>query len=88
MNKLYRLYCETCSYNKVTDGTDINLVEFKTSPVQGSFIKTMLDGKEVITNRKVINQTKRVKCPQCGRVITPKPVTTQLTKKEKEDDEN
>lgn len=67
--KYYRLYCEICGYNTVTDGSNINLVEHKRSKIQKEIPK--LDpatGKTVAATW--ITLPKKYKCPKCGRLIS------------------
>jgi hypothetical protein len=71
--KLYQLFCEMCSWKKLTDGTDVNLVEVITAPIPGGSPK-----KDPITNEIILpkskNQPKKYKCPNCGRIIIPKKI--------------
>lgn len=70
--KRYRLYCQHCHYNRFTDGTDVDdLVEVSFSKVQGNipYLDPMTK-KTVIPEFK--KRPKRFKCPDCGRMITPK----------------
>ena len=70
--KLYRLYCELCNYNRITDGTDIgDLVEYKRSKIQRNIPKIdPLDQK--VKEKDHIKLPKQYKCPKCGRLIKPK----------------
>lgn len=68
----YMLYCEICNWKKVSDGSDIKkMIELQTSPIPGS--PPTLDP---VTKKTIIHknkkQTRRFKCPQCGRVIIPR----------------
>lgn len=66
---LYRLYCEICNYNRVTDGTDLDdLVKYSRSPVQNQIPKW--NEKEKKTDPgKFQKLPKQFKCPKCGRLI-------------------
>ncbi len=76
---MYRLYCEACSYNKYTDGTDVSdLVEYKRSPIMTSIPK--FDKKTIPA--KFGKLPKQFKCPKCGRLISARKVNW------KEKDEN
>ena len=71
------LYCEICNWKKISDGSDIKeMIEIKTSPIPGG--SPVLDPitKETIVpkNKK---QTRRFKCPQCGRVVIPRKLRTE-----------
>jgi hypothetical protein len=68
---MYRLYCEICNYNKITDGSDVKLVEYKRSSVMSEIPKLDSITKK-ITQKTSIKLPKRFKCPRCGRLITPK----------------
>lgn len=67
--KYYKLHCEICGHNVVTDGTNIKLVEYKRSRIQKEIPK--LDpatGKTVESTW--LNLPKKYKCPKCGRLIS------------------
>lgn len=69
--KYYRLNCEICGYNSITDGSNTNLVEYKRSKVQKEIPK--LDpatGKTVTATWLTL--PKKYKCPKCGRLISPR----------------
>lgn len=69
--KYYRLHCEICGYNSVTDGSNTNLVEYKRSKIQKEIPK--LDpstGKTVESTW--LNLPKKYKCPKCGRLLSPR----------------
>jgi len=72
--RYYRLYCENCSYNRITDGTDIDdLFEYKRSKIATSIPKIDPITKKVITkDPKAL--PKQFRCPKCGRLITPKKI--------------
>jgi rubredoxin len=70
--KYYKLYCEMCGYNLITDGSNITLTEYKRSKIQKELPK--LDPS---TNKLApatwITLPKKYKCPKCGRLIAPRP---------------
>jgi ubiquitin C-terminal hydrolase len=71
---LYRLYCEMCSFNRYTDGTDVtDLIPYKRCDVQTSVPKLDPISKKV-TTKKPISLPKQFKCPNCGRLITARKV--------------
>lgn len=81
--KLYRLYCEMCNWNRYTDGTDIqDLIEYKRCVVQTGVPK-MDPVTKKITAKKPISLPKQFRCPKCGRLVTvrkviePPPVATE-----------
>ena len=66
--KYYRLYCEICNYNTITDGTNVNLVEYKRSKIQKEIPK--LDPSTGKTAQGTwLTLPKRYKCPKCGRLL-------------------
>ena len=72
--KTYQLYCDSCGYKRITDGTkdeDKKLVEVKVSPL---FLSPPI--LDLITHKtieaKFKKRPKRFKCPKCGMVIFPK----------------
>lgn len=70
--KNYLLFCEFCSYKRLTDGTDAkDLTEVKTAPMM-----TSVPVLDTLTNKtipaKFKSQKKRFKCPKCGRLIFPR----------------
>ncbi len=68
--KTYRIYCEICGYNRITDGSseeDKNMQEIKRSPIQKNIPVLGEDGKIVPSSN--IKQPKMFKCPTCGRGI-------------------
>ncbi len=69
--KYYRLVCEICGYNRVTDGSNIKLVEYKRSKIQKEIPK--LDPVTGKTSPATwITLPKKYKCPKCGRLISPR----------------
>lgn len=88
--KLYRLYCDFCGYNRWTDGTDIkDLVPYKRSPVPTGIPKYDPISKKT-TTKAPINLPKQFKCPKCGRLITPRRQSVGQTEsvEEKKNEEN
>lgn len=69
--RYYRLVCEICGFSLVTDGSNVNLVEYKRSKVQKEIPKL-----DPTTNKLVastwITLPKKYKCPKCGRLISPR----------------
>jgi len=68
-SKYYRLHCEICGYNTITDGTNMNLVEYKRSKVQKEIPRL-----DPATNKTIpstwLTLPKKYKCPKCGRLIS------------------
>lgn len=84
--KLYRLYCEFCGYNRWTDGTDINdLIPYKRSSVPTGIPKYDPITKKT-TTKAAINLPKQFKCPTCGRLITPKKQVVVLPEESKNEE--
>lgn len=82
--KTYQLFCDYCSYKRITDGSDIkDLREIKQSPVPGGTpyldplgkkeVAAELHQPAVYSNGTIVPratpQRKKFKCPRCGRVI-------------------
>ena len=70
--KRYVIYCEICNYKQYSDGSD-DFIEIKTAAIPREIPR--LDpatNKTVFSSPK--NQPKRIKCPKCGRGLTPKMV--------------
>lgn len=67
--KYYRLYCEICGYSLITDGSNVNLVEYKRSKIQKEIPKL-----DPTTDKTVpgtwLTLPKKYKCPKCGRLIS------------------
>ena len=85
--KLYRLYCEMCAFNRYTDGTDIqDLKEHKRCVVQTGIPKIDLITKKVTTKKPII-LPKQFKCPNCGRLITVRKVEITEISKELTDED-
>jgi predicted RNA-binding Zn-ribbon protein involved in translation (DUF1610 family) len=73
--KHYQLYCDSCNYKRITDGTDIqDLIPVKTSSIQqGIPYIDPLTKKTVTPPYKP--QKLRFKCPKCGKVIMARQIT-------------
>ena len=67
--KTYRLFCEMCSWKRITDGSDLqDLVEIKKSKIQRGIPRIDPATKKVVEpNWK--KMPKQWKCPQCGRPV-------------------
>lgn len=89
MSKMYQLFCDACSYKRITDGSDVqDLKEIKTSPIprgapqidpEAPKVTTPVFGAPAVVTGSLrkqpdIKQKKRFKCPDCGRVITAYPI--------------
>jgi hypothetical protein len=76
MNKqLYKLFCQSCAYTRTTDGSNIDdLYEIKTSKIQGKIpYWDEKQKKTVIPEYK--KQTKKFRCPGCGKgILIPKKI--------------
>jgi len=82
--KLYQFYCETCNWKKITDGSGTQeLVEVKTSPIPGGIPKRDLESGKTVTP-KAIKQKRRFKCPNCGRVVFAKLLSTSKSSQTEE----
>jgi DNA-directed RNA polymerase subunit RPC12/RpoP len=67
-SKKYMVFCEPCSYKAIIDKDESDLVEIKTSPIPGGIPE--LDAKTGKTkNKPQKTQSKKFKCPKCGRGI-------------------
>lgn len=68
--KLYSIYCEPCGFKKLTDGSDIaGLIPYKQSRIPGgTAYRDQITG-EIVTPEWRPN-SKKFKCPKCGRVVT------------------
>ena len=72
----YMFYCEICNWKKISDGSEIqDLVEIKTSSILSSLPKYDHINKKTIPP-KFKKQSKRFKCPSCGRAVIPKKIST------------
>ena len=78
--KRFLLFCEPCSFKKILGtNTPEDMTPIKTSPVPGGAPK--LDPKSGKTlEKKSLNQHAKVKCPQCGRGVTIKPLPDVYSK--------
>lgn len=66
----YLIYCEICNHKQYTDGSD-SFYEIKSSPIpQGEPYVDPFTKKVVKPVPKA--QMKKIKCPGCGRGVTPK----------------
>lgn len=66
---IYRLYCEVCNWTRITDGTDDNnLIKLKSSSIQETI--PTLENKA----GKFKESKPKYRCPQCGRVVSPKKI--------------
>lgn len=74
----YSLYCEICGFRKKIEDPNmiVDMVEYKTAPINRGFIN----------KRPPINQAKKYKCTQCGRVVTLKRFENPI--EEKKDEKN
>ena len=68
--KLYLIYCEPCGFKKLTDGSDVSgLVPYKQSRIPGgSPYRDPATGQMVTPESR--SNSKKFKCPKCGRVVT------------------
>lgn len=75
----YRLYCDYCGYNKVTEGGQDckGLVEYKRSPIQRG-IPQYDPAKKQMVAKDPIHLPKQFKCPGCGRLIRARKLSGQL----------
>ena len=85
--KMYRLHCEICNYNKITDGSDVKLIEYKRSPVMSEIPKLDPVTKKVI-QKAPINLPKRFKCPKCGRLISARKISQDEDKTQNDYEQN
>lgn len=77
--KLYILYCEPCGFKRLTDGSDVaGLIPYKQSSIPGgSPYRDPATGK--IKTPEARPNSKKFKCPKCGRVITVRKVADPNT---------
>ncbi|MHA2046006.1 MAG: hypothetical protein ACW99G_14535 [Candidatus Thorarchaeota archaeon] len=67
--KLYQLFCDVCSWKRITDGSDVkDLHEYKTSAIQKHIPKLDPVTKKVV-NSKFRNPPRKFRCPSCGRPV-------------------
>ncbi len=87
-SKYYRLYCEICGNCIISDGTNVNLVEYKRAQIQKEIPKLNKEGKTVPSTW--ITLPKKFKCPKCGRLISARPYKEPEVenKTKSSDDEN
>jgi hypothetical protein len=70
--KRYRLYCQHCHYNRLSDGADLSdLVEIPQAEIQGNIPHLDPVTKKTIAPKSK-KRPKRFRCPDCGRMIAPK----------------
>lgn len=68
--KLYSIYCEPCGYKRLTDGSDVaGLIPYKQSRIPGGGPYRDPATGQIVTPEWRPN-TKKFKCPKCGRVVT------------------
>ena len=94
----YQLFCDSCSYKRITDGTDIgDLQEIKTESIprgapllnpygkqrQNPIVGQPGDLYSGTITPQAMKQQKRFKCPKCGHVIKAR----KIQKTEHENDE-
>lgn len=72
--KLYIIYCEPCGFKRLTDGSDVaGLVPYKQSMIPtGSPYLDAATGQ--IKTPPAKQNSKKFKCPKCGRVVTVKKI--------------
>lgn len=77
--KLYSIYCEPCGFKKLTDGSDVaGLIPYKQSSIPGgSPFRDPLTGQ--IKTPPAKQNSKKFKCPKCGRVVTVRKVADPNT---------
>ena len=88
MSKFF-VYCEFCNFKDITESTE-GYVEVKRAKIPRG-IPTFDPVEKKTKNKKSLDQTKMIKCPQCGRGVIlkklPKPYAEALKKQEKEDEQ-
>jgi len=65
----YRLNCEICGFNLYSNDSNIKLVEYKRSAIQGTLPKIDESTGKFVPGT-MINLPKKYKCPQCGRLLS------------------
>ena len=87
--KRYLLFCEYCSYRRITDGSDIqDLYEYKTTPMMTGVPKYDLLKKETVVPKSK-NQRRRWRCPKCGKgSLFPKKIAPKVYEDEQEKPKN
>ena len=69
MSKLYRFFCQHCSWKKITDGTDLQDLK----PVKRTKIQRGIPRLDPKTNKIIEPKWKTLpksfKCPDCGRPV-------------------
>lgn len=98
----YRLNCEICGFNLYSEDTNIKLVEYKRSKIQGEIPKLDPETGKIsgvpklnsetseLTYPKMISLPKKYKCPKCGRLLSSRKMkeTPIETKNDNEQDIN
>ena len=82
-DKLYQFFCQYCSYKLISNGTNIGLVEHKTSKIQTK-IPDLDPETGVRQEIKFKDLPRRFKCPQCGNLIKPRVVDNPQSKIDEE----
>ena len=68
--KMYAIYCEPCGFKKLTDGSDIaGLTPYMQSKIPGGSPYRDQTTGQIVTPPSRSN-SKKFKCPNCGRVVT------------------
>ena len=74
MSKTYRLYCEICNWNKISKGDAVDVFEIKSASIPGGAPKLDPDTNKVVIPKNR-NQTKKFRCPKCGRGVRAKVIS-------------
>lgn len=73
--KLYKFFCEYCSFSKFTNGSDVGeLVEIKRTPLQ----------KSIKNTDEILKRKRKFKCPNCGNLLGYKKIKNQQDENDKE----
>lgn len=82
------IFCEPCSFKMIIDEENISkeLTQIKTSSIQGRIPELNLKTNKT-EHKPVKNQTKKVKCPRCGRGVVVKDIQGAYEKTIKEREE-
>lgn len=87
MNKVHKkiFFCEFCSFKTILNEDELckNFVEIKLSPLQKKIPNLELK-KEEKPKKNFKNQTKKFKCPKCGRGVVVKDLQGAYIKTVKE----
>jgi len=77
--KLYSIYCEPCGFKRLTDGSDVaGLIPYRQSAIPGGSPYRDLATGQIVTPQARPN-SKKFKCPKCGRVVTVRKVADPNT---------